>query len=293
VLGLTAAKLGVMYVVARLARHGRTAALSLAIALSQGGEFAFVVFGVARTAGVVPAPVTDLLIVAVSASMVLTPLLFIARDRLLKWRRARGPQRPFDEIRGEDGHVIIAGFGRFGQITGRILRSKHIPFTALEVSTAQVDFLRRFGSQIYYGDASRLELLRAAKAETAKLFVLAIDDPEASVRTAKTVVHNFPHLKIIARARNRTHAYALMALGIDAIVRETYFSSLQAARRTLEELGLTPGEAREAARKFQDSDETTLKEQFKVRDDEQALIATAKKAAADLEKLFEQDARLR
>jgi len=161
------------------------------------------------------------------------------------------------------------------------------------VSTTQVDFVRRFGSKIHYGDASRLDLLRAAKVDKAKLFLLTIDDPEASVRTAKVVKHNFPAVKIVARARNRQHAYALMALGIEHIVRETFFSSLYAARKTLEELGLPTSEALESARKFLEYDEAQLKEQFQVRGDEEALIATAKKAAADLEKLFDQDAQAR
>ena len=189
--------------------------------------------------------------------------------------------------------VIIAGFGRFGQIVARLLRTKHIPFTALEASTTQVDFVRRFGNKIYYGDASRVDLLRAAKADKAELFVLAVDDPEASVRIAKAVQQNFPRLKIVARARNRQHAYALMALGIDHVVRELFFSSLNAARQVLEDLGLTTSDARETARRFLEYDEAMLLEQFKVRDDEQALIATAKKSAQDLEKLFEQDARAR
>jgi voltage-gated potassium channel Kch len=293
VLGLTAVKLLVMYAVARVARHGRGSAVSLAIALSQGGEFAFVVLGAAQAAQVIPAEVGDLLIVVVSLSMVLTPVLFIIRDRWLKRAAARAPQRPYDEIAGEEVRVIIAGFGRFGQIVARLLRTKHIPFTALEANMTQVDFVRRFGNKIYYGDASRVDLLRAAKADKADLFVLAVDDPEASVRIAEAVQQNFPKLRIVARARNRQHAYALMALGIDHVVRELFFSSLNAARQVLEDLGLTTSEAREAARRFLEYDEAMLVEQFKVRDDEQALIATAKKSAQDLEKLFEQDAKAR
>jgi monovalent cation:proton antiporter-2 (CPA2) family protein len=292
VAGLVATKVGALYAVARLTRHGPTASWSLALALSQGGEFAFVIFDVAARSRVVPGPLADLMVVAVSLSMAMTPLLLVARDRL-RARRAAGAARAYDQIQGDEGHVIIAGFGRFGQIIARLLRANRIKFTALEANMTQVDFVRRFGNLVYYGDASRVDLLRAAGTDRARLFVLAIDDPEASVRTAKAVLHHFPGTKIVARARNRSHAFALMALGIEAIVRETLHSSLIAARRALEELGLTPGEAREAARKFQEYDEAQLREQFEVRDDEAALVATAKRAAQDLEKIFEQDARAR
>jgi monovalent cation:proton antiporter-2 (CPA2) family protein len=290
VLGLTVVKLAALFLVARLTGHPRAPALKLAVALSQGGEFAFVIFGVAVQGGLLPVPMRDLLIVVVSLSMVLTPLLFLAVDRLLPLlARSQAALRPYDEIPGAEGHVIIAGFGRFGQIVARILRGNRIPFTALEINTTQVDFVRQFGSAVYYGDASRVDLLRAARVGEARLFVLCIDDPEASVRTAETVLHNFPGVPIIARARNRQHAYGLMALDIKVVIRETLYSSLMVARRTLQELGLSPAEAREAARKFEEHDAEQLVEQFKVRDDQRALIATAKKAAADLEKIFQQD----
>ena len=292
VLGLTAVKLGAMFGIARLAGHPMAPAARLAVALSQGGEFAFVIFGAAERSQVVPKDIADLLIVTVSLSMVMTPILFGALDRLLA-RLGATAQRPFDDIDGQEGQVIIAGFGRFGQVIARLLRSKHIPFTALESSMTQVDFVRRFGSKIYYGDASRVDLLRSAKIEKAKLFVLAIDDPVASVQTARVVAQNFPYVTIVARARNRQHAYALMALGVEFVVRETLFSALHTARRVLEELGLSAAEARESVRKFQEFDEMQLREQFKVRDDERALIETAKKSAEELERLFEQDAAAR
>jgi monovalent cation:proton antiporter-2 (CPA2) family protein len=293
VAGLTVAKLGATYLIARILGHRADGAARLAIALSQGGEFAFVIFGLAARSHVIPGGLASILVVGVSLSMVLTPLLFLAYDRWSARAGARQPQQPYDAIDPEEGQVIIAGFGRFGQIVARLLRANRIPFTALEANMTQVDFVRRFGSKVYYGDASRLELLRAAKADRARLFVLAIDDPEVSVRTAQTVIQHFPKAKILARARNRQHLYALMALGIDNIVREVFFSSLQLAQRALEELGLPISDAREAVRKFQEHDEAQAKEQFKVRDDEEALIATARQAAQDLEKIFEKDASTR
>ena len=284
------AKFLVIFALGRMARLPGAAALSLGVTLSQGGEFAFVIYGVARQSGALGHGIAEILIVAVTLSIALTPLAFMARDRLFRALAERTGAPDFDRIDAAENQVIIAGFGRYGQIVARTLRTKHIHSTVLEASPAQVDFVRRFGNKIYYGDASRVDLLRAAKADEAKVFVLAIDDPEASLNTAKTVRHHFPHLKIIARSRNRPHTHALRALGIDAITREVYHSSLVTAQQVLEELGLPAVEAQEATRTFCDYDERVLREQFAIRDDEAALIESAKKVAADLERLFEQDA---
>jgi hypothetical protein len=163
----------------------------------------------------------DLLVLTVTLSMAATPGLFALRDRVEARVRERDAPPPFDLLEDEGNPVIIAGFGRFGQIVARILRLRRIRFTALEVSPKQVDFVRRFGNRIFYGDAARIELLRAAGTARAKLFVLAIDDMEASLRTARLVQRSFPGVRILARARNRQHAYALLGLGIEDVVRET------------------------------------------------------------------------
>lgn len=289
-LGVVVAKVLVLVVMGKVARLSPGGAVSLGVTLCQGGEFAFVIYGVATQSGIFGQDLARILVVSVTGSMVLTPLAFVARDRAFELLAARKGKREFDRIDEPESRVIIAGFGRFGQIIARLLRAKRIRFTALEVSSAQVDFVRRFGNKIYYGDASRVELLRAANAEKASVFVLAIDEPEASVRTAKNVREHFPHLKILARARNRGHAMALMALGIESVTRETFHSSLAMAREVLEELGLSPAEAQESVRRFRLKDEAALKEQFEIRDDEAALIQSAKKTAAELEKLFEGDA---
>ncbi|MFZ6185886.1 monovalent cation:proton antiporter-2 (CPA2) family protein [Nannocystis pusilla] len=291
VLGLVTIKALALLAIGRLAKMPLGSAASLAIALSQGGEFAFVLFGVVKPAGLVTGEVIDLLVVAVTLSMMVTPLLLIARDRITA-RRAASNRREFDAI-DEENPVIIAGFGRFGQIVGRVLRMTRIPFTALEVDTTQVDFLRRFGNEIYYGDAARVDLLRAAKADKARLIVVAIDDVEASMRTVEAVRRNFPELRIVARARNRPHAFRLMAHGAHVIVRETFLSSLDAARLSLQELGVTPSDAREYVKMFREHDERVLNEQYAIHEDEAALIASAKKFSADLERLFDADARQR
>src|SRR6185437_13764553 len=228
------------------------------------------------------------LILAVTLSMMLGPLLLVAHETLAsRWLTA--PAEPFDDIDIRDIPVIIAGFGRFGQIVARILRSRRIPFTALDSNQTHVDFVRKFGNQVYYGDASRLDLLRAAGAESAKVLVLAIDDVEASTRTAELVRAQFAKLKIFARVRNRQHAFALMDLGVTNIIRETYGSSLELASSGLQALGATQTVARNAVKTFRQHDEATLMAQYAVKEDENKFLATSREAAQQLEKLFETD----
>ncbi len=291
VLALTLVKMAVLFGLGRKFGQTKRGALSLAIAISQGGEFAFVIFGVAQQAGVLQHAMVELLVVAVTFSMGVTPLLFLLRDQLKKRSATKQPAREFDEIPDEGSQVIIAGFGRFGQIVGRVLRVKRIPFTALDANPTHVDFVRRFGNKIYYGDAARVDLLRAAGAERAKVFVLAIDDMEASLHTLKTVQSHFPHLKIVARARNRQHAYALLGADLDIVIRENFAGSVEAARRTLEELGFPSADARSTVKRFAEYDEQSVRNSFALRDDQQALIASSKQYSAELERIFEQDAR--
>ncbi len=262
--------------------------LRLAAVLAGGGEFAFVVLNLEFKRDLIDAAQKDLLTVAVTVSMALTPLAVIAVGRWMAQRKEK-PTRDFDEIVDEHPRVILAGYGRVGQIVARILRAQHIPFTALESSAEQVDFSRQFGSNIYFGDPSRPELLRAARADQAEVFVLATDDPEINIRTARIVRRIYPHLKIVARARNRQHAFRLMDLNVDDVVRETLHSSLEMARLALEELGVEPATAAERVEKFRLHDAELLKTQYLVYDDDAALMQGAKEAFADLERLFEAD----
>ncbi|MFT3905845.1 MAG: monovalent cation:proton antiporter-2 (CPA2) family protein [Steroidobacteraceae bacterium] len=272
----------------RLFRHTREASWRLGLSLAAGGEFAFVLFALAAKQKIFDAAMADLLVLAVTLSMVLGPLLLMFADQTFMRLFRRGDTRPFDAIDRND-KVLIAGFGRFGQIIGRVLRARHIPFTALDSNPGNIDFIRRFGSQAYYGDASRLDVLRAAGAEQASLFVLAIDDVEASVRTADLVLKSFPNLRILARARNRQHAFRLMELGVQNVVRETYASSLEIAQGVLESLGESAAASRAIIKRFREHDEATLQRQFSVREDDRKLIATTQEAARQLEKLFEAD----
>ena len=286
--GFLAVKIITISALGKLAHLRGDAPLRLGFALPTGGEFAFVLFTLAERGKLLDAATSDLLILAVTLSMMLGPLLLIAYEAVSR-RRQRAAAAPYDEIDAQEVPVIIAGFGRFGQIVARVLRVKGKPFTALDNSQTHVDFIRRFGNQVYYGDASRLDLLRAAGAQSARVLVLAIDDVDASVRTATVVREQFPHLRIFARARSRQHAFALMDAGVTEIIRETYASSLEMAGAVLEALGETAGSAREAVRRFRQHDQQTLQAQYQVKEDEEKFLATTRAAAQQLETLFEAD----
>ena len=293
VLGLMVLKALLMYGLARVSGTGSEDAQRIAVLIAQGGEFAFVLFVAAQTAGILPSETAEFLVLAVTISMLFAPLSFIVHERLLeRWlERTKAPE--FDLIEGPGNPVIIAGYGRYGQIVSRVLRMAGIPFTAIEASFQQVDFVRRFGNKVYYGDASRLELLESARARDAKLFVLAIDDVEASVKTAAVVRKNFPNLPILARARNRVHYYRLRDLDIDrdAIEREIFLSSLETARQALELTGMEATQVARAVALFKEHDEKLMDEQYAVRQDQTQLIQTTAQAAAQLQEVFEADVK--
>ncbi len=290
-LGFMLLKLVAVAGVGLLLGQAKQSAWRLGLSLAAGGEFAFVLFALAAKQGVFDAEMADRLVLAVTISMMLGPLLMVGMDTLIQRFFTPADTRPFDDIEDRAGQVLIAGFGRFGQIVGRVLRGRRIPFTALDSNPGNIDFLRRFGSVVYYGDASRLDMLRAAGAEHARVFVLAIDDVEASVRTAELVMKHFPHLRLLARARSRQHAFRLMELGVREVVRETYASSLEMAADVLATLGESSSGARATVRRFRTHDEETLQRQFAVRGDDSKLIATTQEAARQLQSLFEADAQ--
>jgi glutathione-regulated potassium-efflux system ancillary protein KefC/glutathione-regulated potassium-efflux system protein KefB len=276
---------------ALLSRHDRAAAWRIGIALAGGGEFAFVLVALAAGESLLPRDTADLSVIVVTLSMALSPLLIAAAHAVAS--RLAPPAAPpaYEPIDSDEPRVIIAGFGRFGQIVARVLRARRIRFTALEASQAQVDFVRRFGNKLYYGDASRLDLLRAAGAEHAAVLVIAVDDVDASVRIAETARRHFPSLRVLARARNRQHAFRLMDAGVGEVWRETLATSLEVAESTLIALGTSPGAAADQVRRFREHDEATLRTQAAVKDDESKLIATAQASAQQLESLFEADQR--
>jgi monovalent cation:proton antiporter-2 (CPA2) family protein len=290
VLGMSALKVLSIGALGRRVLGAWPPAWELGVILGQGGEFAFVLFGLAVSYGVLPGPLRDTLVLVVSLSMALTPLLTLAHDRLLAPRLRTRDDRPYDRGVEKDTPVIIAGFGRFGQVVGRVLRARGIPFTAMDADPAQIDFLKRFGNKVFYGDASRLDLLRAARADKAQAFVLAIDDVQASLRTAREVQEHFPHLVVFARARNRAHAYQLLELGITHVIRETFLSSIELTGDVLQELGFSYSEARSTLERFREHDERLLQESFRYQRDEKKLIEIADRSRRELESLFARDA---
>jgi monovalent cation:proton antiporter-2 (CPA2) family protein len=290
-LGLIALKAAILVPLARAFRLTGGIALTLSMVLAQGGEFAFVLFHLAAAEGLLSELLTSRLILAVTLSMAATPLLYILSIRLSKSLSPKQDERPYDEVGDTHHQVIIAGFGRFGQVIGRILAMRRIPFTALEANADQVDFVRRYGNKVYYGDAGRLDLLRSAQVDKAKVFVLALDDVEASIRIAETVKHHFPDLHLAARARNRQHALRLMEVGADFIIRDTLLSSISLAGEVLEDIGLSRREAESATAFFLQHDTETLEKQYAFHQDEGALIQSSRDASEELRELFNADAK--
>ncbi len=289
VLGMMLIKAAVLFAVARFSGQDNRSALGVAATLSQGGEFAFVIFAVAIAGGLMESALASSLVIAVIISMALTPLAMTLEDLLRRNARA-GKDEDFDKIEERGNRIIIAGFGRVGQMVARVLAARGIGFTALDISSEQIEVVRRFGNnKAYYGDASRLDLLDAAGAREAQVFVLAIDNIEASVRTAETVKKHFPDLKIFARARNRFHAYRLMDVGVAYIIRETLVSSLELAENVLTATGISAWEARSTVSTFRAHDERTIQRQHAVYHDETQLIQTAREAARELQGIFESD----
>ena len=289
--GATAAllfvKAAIAFALARIAGHSTPSALRFGLALPQASEFSFVLFGAAVAAGALGVGNAALATLATAASMIATPILFAAAEAALRLKPAPPPQ--YDTIDAAPTPVIIAGFGRFGQIIGRVLRMHGIEFTALERNPGQVDVVRRFGTKVYFGDPTRPDVLRAAGAEQAKLLVVTLDDPPGVLRTIEVAKRNFPNLAILARARNRWYAHLLMDRDVDGLVRETFHSSLQLAKQALTVLGIDDAAAERAVMLFRDHDEKNLEETHAIYRDEKQLIQNQQQAADELAGLFEAD----
>ncbi len=264
------------------------------ILLAQGGEFGFVVFQAAQQASVIDAPTASFLVAAVAVSMLLTPLLLLAADRWWVPRLARrtdpgATPRPAEISEPQAAPVIIAGFGRYGQVVGRLLNANGLSATVLEHNADQVETVRRFGWPVFYGDATRLDLLRTAGAAQARVLVLAIDDVEQSLKLAALAREHFPQLTLVARARNVTHYYRLRQLGVAFIEREVLDASLMSGRRVLELMGWQPHEARTQALRFRAHSIELLEQMAPHLGDEQRLIALAKQGRQQLETLWSQE----
>jgi glutathione-regulated potassium-efflux system ancillary protein KefC len=256
--------------------------------LGQGGEFAFVVFGVAREARLLPGEWDGIFTLAVALSMAATPIMLLLYD-FISARRANARAESYDEITDADAPVIIAGFGRFGQIIGRLLFASRVKVTVLDHDPDQVEFLRRFGFRVFYGDATRLDLLHAAGASTARLLINAIDDVDASLELADLVRQHYPKLRMVARARNVTHYFELRARGVEVVERETFESALTAARRALVSLGVSPYEARESADRFRQHNLRALEAMLPNYRDEVSRLSQSRAGREELEDQFERD----
>jgi glutathione-regulated potassium-efflux system protein KefB len=295
VLGLTvlliAVKLPLLFIVGRLAGAlNKVSAIRLGIVLAAGGEFAFVVFKIGRDQGLFDLRLYDLLVLAITLSMALTPLLLLVCARLVspKVQPVAVPEK-FRDIDADEPRVVIAGMGRMGQIVARILRAQNIKFVALDTSVETIELSRSFGGvPVFYGDPMRPEILSAAKVGDAEFFVIATDDPDTNIKTAELVHKLYPHIKIIARARNRQHVHRLMDVGAHA-VRETFYSSLEMSRQTLIGLGLTQAQADARIKRFKHHDEQVLEAQHAIYDDAVKVKQTAQEARAELARLFESD----
>ena len=290
VLALLTVKFGILWAVGiRPGGLSGRESLQLGAVLAVGGEFAFVVFSEAVRAGLLDDVMRDRLVAAVGVSMALTPLLMIGVARLLRGHPVARPERDYDPL-PEDGHpqVLIAGFGRFGQIVARLLVAQKVPFIAIEHSADQVDFMRRFGNPLFYGDPAKPELLRSAGAAHVRVFVVAIDDVESSLRTVRVIRRMYPDAKVLARARDRRHAWALMDLGAQAL-REMLLSSLQLGEDVLVALGVPADVAHEHAQRFLALDQRLLNAQYLVHDDEAAVLQASSDARRELEQLFDAD----
>ncbi|MBM4205448.1 MAG: glutathione-regulated potassium-efflux system protein KefB [Gammaproteobacteria bacterium] len=286
-LGLVATKALVLYPLLRIFRLNHAESVRGAVLLSQGGEFAFVLLTAGVSAALLPESTAEFIILVVTLSMVTTPLLSGLVERFLNDKPSE--HRPYDSLQGHDRPVVIAGFGRIGQIVGRVLGMRHIPFMALDANPGHVDFLRQFGNEVYFGDATRLDSLRAAGLGTAKALVLTIEDIEASVKIAETVRKQWPDVMILARARNRHHEMFLREVGVHYVIRETLLSSLELSEVLLMHLGVNPATAREEITAFRLHDEEMLERQAAVVHDESAFRQTSMEAEAELRGLFTED----
>jgi glutathione-regulated potassium-efflux system ancillary protein KefC len=290
--GIFAIKAVSFYLFRRFA-SGATDAIARpqAIALAVGGEFAFVLFTAAQSAQLLSPAQADLLTLAVAITMVIAPLMWIVHDKLLvPWLARDAEIAPFDLIDDPATPVIIAGYGRFGQIVGRILNMRRIRFTAVDAASDHVDSVRRFGNKIYYGDATKLDLLRAAKTGEAKFFIVCVDDVAASLAITQLVREQFPEVQVLARARNRDHLMRLRQLDVADPIRETFWSSIELTKGLLRAIGETPEQIEKTIATFVAHDLDLLAKQQAVFEDEEKLVAVSKGARAELENILREDA---
>ncbi|PCE68695.1 glutathione-regulated potassium-efflux system protein KefB [Salinivibrio sp. YCSC6] len=292
VLALVCGKALLIYLLARLFGVAPKARSQMAVLLSQGGEFAFVIFTAARAEGLLSQELNAFLLVVVSLSMMTTPLMLTLQqrwfERTFNEPEELPPQTQFDQ---HDARVIIAGFGRFGQVVGRLMFANKIGVTILERDPTQIKLLRKFGYDVYYGDATQLDLLRAAGAQSAEAIVICTDSPDEVMEIVDLCQRHFPNLKILARARSRVEAYQLMGLGVETLSRETFLGALDLGRQTLESLGMHPYKAKRAEVLFRKLDMRVLQDLLPQHNEDMAAASRVKEARKELEEIFDREMR--
>lgn len=291
VIMLISVKALILLVLARGVGMGGSYGIGFALALAQGGEFAFVLFQYAGMLEILPPELNKLLTLSVAASIACTPVLMLLYSRLIIPRfMSAVPEREYDKIH-EKNPVIIVGFGRFGQIIGRFIMGQGVGVTVLEKDPEQIEMLRKFHFKGYFGDASRLDLLRSAGGDQAKLLVIAVNNIDECLEIARMVTEEFPNLKIFARARNRRHAYELHKLGVSHFRRDTFDASLAMAQDIMVALGHKKTEMQHKAERFKKHDEDSLRKSFAFFDNENDMIDFSRMQRAEMEQILREDVR--
>ncbi|HAU1668388.1 TPA: potassium transporter [Legionella pneumophila] len=287
VLGLITIKALILFTLGKIFQLTKIQALGFALGLSQGGEFAFVLFQYSSTLKVISPEINSFFTLVVALSMLATPFLMLLYHRFMIPKLiSKLPEREYDSIH-EKNNIIIAGYGRFGQIIGRFLSGENIKVTVLEKNPEQVELLRKFGYTGYFGDANRLDLLKSAGAAHAQLLIVTVGNPDTNLEIVKLAKEEFPQLKIFARARNRRHAYELHKAGVHYFKRELFDSSLTMTKEILKFLGYKPEEIEKKANAFQKHDEETLIKSFDFFEEEANLINFSRQAKGELERILQ------
>jgi len=257
--------------------------------LSQGGEFAFVLFGIATGFSAMPQEIADILIVVVAFSMLTTPLLLILNEKLIEPRFAVPKKTMEENIEPQENPVVIAGFGRFGQIVARLLHANKIGTTIIEQNPDHIERVRKFGFKVFYGDVSRLDLLHSAGLEQAKVFIMATDDRESGLETIQLIQEHFPHVKILARAWDLIHVYQLKDLNVEGFQRETFDSALKLGTDVLSTLGFEKHRAHRAAQKYRAYDLALMEKLYHVHQEEDQVISLTQQSREEIERVLEED----
>ena len=292
VLGFVALKLFVLYVVARIFRMNKADSSLFCFSLAQGGEFAFVLISFCLGLGLLDVTQSGILVATVALSMTLAPLLMIAEEKWIQPLFARGGQTRNADVIDESAKVIIAGHGRFGMTVGRILQAKGFKSVVLDHDAEQIDALRKFGFKLFYGDASRVDLLEAAGARTAEILVIAVDDRKKITEIMEHAKKHFPNLKIFARAFDRVHAYEFVSAGAQHVFREVFSSSVDMGEKVLVALGIAASEAHKAVTTFKNFDDNVLRQQALHVGNTEKMVDMARQSRAELSRILAGDRQI-